>query len=373
MTGGVGIAAEWMGDADGPDHWRDTHVRVRGPVVRGLQGAFAENWLEGTGEVLAGDDYLPDLEPVDDGGPMQVVRSSAKVGDTNAEALYYLAIASARRSIELTAAYFVPRPAFTQALCDAAERGVDVRVLVPGPAHRQGLRPDRRPGVLRAPALGAGVRLFEYQPTMLHAKTLCRRRHAGRRSARSTSTTARSSSTTRSRWGSGTSASPASCTRRSSATSSARTRSIPTAGAAAVPPSASARPRPLCSAASSDPPILRSVRGRSRSGGSRSPQQGSRRCSPDGGAIPCWPRSATPTRPCCRLLRTRGHQRAGRGRDARARHGGRVRRRLGRDRRRRRLDRRCAGAASGCSRASPGPPRSGSTSPPSSRSAGSGR
>jgi len=116
MTGGVGIAAEWMGDADGPDHWRDTHVRVQGPVVRGLQGAFAENWLEGTGEVLAGDEYLPELEPVDDGGPMQVVRSSAKVGDTNAEALYYLAIASARESIELTSAYFVPRPAFTEAI-----------------------------------------------------------------------------------------------------------------------------------------------------------------------------------------------------------------------------------------------------------------
>ena len=68
MTGGVGIADEWTGDAEDPDHWRDTHVRVRGPVVRGLQGAFAENWLEATGEVLAGEGYLPDLEPVDGGG-----------------------------------------------------------------------------------------------------------------------------------------------------------------------------------------------------------------------------------------------------------------------------------------------------------------
>ncbi len=172
MTGGVGIAAEWSGDADGPDHWRDTHVRVRGPVVRGLQGAFAENWLEGTGEVLAGDEYLPDLEPVEDGGPMQLVRSSAKVGDTNAEALYYLAIASARHSIELTAAYFVPRPAFTQALCDAAERGVDVRVLVPGPhIDKDFVRTGGRAAYEQL--LAAGVRLFEFQPTMLHAKTLC--------------------------------------------------------------------------------------------------------------------------------------------------------------------------------------------------------
>ena len=172
MTGGVGIAAEWMGDADGPDHWRDTHVRVQGPVVRGLQGAFAENWLEGTGEVLAGDEYLPELEPVDDGGPMQVVRSSAKVGDTNAEALYYLAIASARESIELTSAYFVPRPAFTDALCAAAERGVDVRILVPGPHIDKGfVRAGGRAAYDEL--LDAGVRLYEFQPTMLHAKTLC--------------------------------------------------------------------------------------------------------------------------------------------------------------------------------------------------------
>ncbi|HEY8002555.1 MAG TPA: cardiolipin synthase [Solirubrobacterales bacterium] len=172
MTGGVGIAAEWMGNADDPDHWRDTHLRVRGPVVRGLQGAFAENWLEGTGEVLAGDEYLPELEPLDDGMPMQVVRSSAKVGDTNAEALYYLAIASARHSIDLTAAYFVPRPAFTEALCTAAKRGVDVRILVPGPEIDKGfVRAAGRAAYSQL--LDAGVRLFEYQSTMLHAKTLC--------------------------------------------------------------------------------------------------------------------------------------------------------------------------------------------------------
>ena len=133
MTGGVGIAAEWTGDAEDCDHWRDTHVRVRGPVVRGMQGAFAENWLEGTGEVLAGDEYLPEIEPLSDDSPMQFVRSSAKVGDTNAEALYYLAIASAQRMMDITAAYFVPRPAFTDALAEAAERGVRVRILVPGP------------------------------------------------------------------------------------------------------------------------------------------------------------------------------------------------------------------------------------------------
>ena len=171
FTGGVGIAEEWTGDAQDPDHWRDTHVRVRGPVVRGLQGAFAENWLEGTGNVLAGDRYLPDLDPVDDGGPMQVMRSSATVGDTNAEALLYLAVAAAKRSIELTSAYFVPRPAFTNALVEAAERGVELRILVPGPhIDKRFVRTAGRASYDQL--LDAGVELYEYRPTMLHAKTL---------------------------------------------------------------------------------------------------------------------------------------------------------------------------------------------------------
>ena len=171
MTGGVGIAEEWTGDAEDADHWRDTHVRVRGPVVRGFQGTFAENWLEATGEVLAGDAYLPDLDPIADGGPMQLVRSSAKVGDTNAEALYYLAIASARESIDLTAAYFVPRPAFTDALCSAAERGAKVRIVVPGPHIDKGfVRVAGRAAYERLTE--AGVELYEYQPTMLHAKSM---------------------------------------------------------------------------------------------------------------------------------------------------------------------------------------------------------
>jgi cardiolipin synthase len=171
LTGGVGIAEEWTGDAQDPDHWRDTHVRVRGPVVRGLFGAFAENWLEATGEVLAGEGYLPELEQSEGGGPMMVVRSSAGVGDTNVEALYYLAIAAARERLDLTAAYFVPRPAFIDALCDAAERGVRVRVLVPGPHIDK--PPVRVAGrVSYDQLLECGVEIFEYQPTMLHAKSM---------------------------------------------------------------------------------------------------------------------------------------------------------------------------------------------------------
>ena len=171
FTGGVGIAEEWTGNAQDPDHWRDTHVRVTGPVVRGLQGAFAENWLECTGDVLAGDRYLPYIEAIEDGGPMQVMRSSATVGDSNAEALIYLAVAAAKRSIELTSAYFVPRPAFTQALVEAAERGVHMRILVPG-SHidKQFVRTAGRAAYDEL--IEAGIEIYEYCPTMLHAKTL---------------------------------------------------------------------------------------------------------------------------------------------------------------------------------------------------------
>lgn len=171
MTGGVGIAGEWEGDARNPDEWRDTHVRVTGPVVRGMLGAFAEHWLEATGEVLAGEGYLPELEPEPGGVPVQLVRSTAGVGDTNTEAIHYLAIASARRSLDLCSAYFVPRPAFTEALCAAAGRGVEVRIVVPGPhIDKRLVRTAGRAAYDEL--LDAGVRLFEYQPTMLHAKTM---------------------------------------------------------------------------------------------------------------------------------------------------------------------------------------------------------
>ena len=171
LIGGVGIADEWTGNAEDPEHWRDTHVRVRGPVVRGLQGAFAENWLEATGDVLVGPQYLPDLEPLEGGCAMQLVRSSAGVGDTNIEALYFLAIACARKNINLTAAYFAPRPAFIETLCDAAERGVAVRLLVPGEHIDKGFVRKAGRGTYEE-LLGCGVRIWEYGPTMLHAKSL---------------------------------------------------------------------------------------------------------------------------------------------------------------------------------------------------------
>jgi cardiolipin synthase len=172
LIGGVGIAEEWTGDAQDPDHWRDTHVRVHGPVVRHLQGAFVENWLEATGEALVGEGYLPSLDPVSEGGPMQLVRSKAGVGDTNVEVLYFLAIESARRTLDLTAAYFSPRPAFIDALCEAGDRGVRVRLLVPGQhIDKEFVRIAGRRAY--ESLLRCGIEIYEYGRTMLHAKTLC--------------------------------------------------------------------------------------------------------------------------------------------------------------------------------------------------------
>jgi cardiolipin synthase A/B len=171
FTGGVGIAEEWTGDCEDPDHWRDTHVRVEGPVVRDLLSGFVDNWAEATGCILSGRRHLPDLRGFEDGTQAQVTRSTAQKGSTDAEQLFYTAIACARERIWLTTAYFAPRHAFVDALCDAVRCGVDVRVLTNGPhTDREVVRQAGRRCYQRL--LACGGRIFEYQRTMLHAKVL---------------------------------------------------------------------------------------------------------------------------------------------------------------------------------------------------------
>src|SRR6266540_4217269 len=171
FTGGVGIAEEWTGNCEDPEHWRDTHVRVEGPAPRDLLGGFLDNWAEATQCILSGRYHLPDLDGFDDGVQVQVTRSSAEKGSTDAEQLFYTAIACARERLWLTTAYFAPRRAFVDALCEAVRRGVDVRVLVNGPHIDKNL--VRRAGQQAYDRLlASGVRIFEYQRTMLHTKTL---------------------------------------------------------------------------------------------------------------------------------------------------------------------------------------------------------
>ncbi|MEX0990255.1 MAG: phospholipase D-like domain-containing protein [Actinomycetota bacterium] len=170
FTGGVGIAEEWTGNAQDPGHWRETHARVEGPAGRDLLGGFIENWAEATGEVLTGD-HLALVDPFDDGVDAQVTRSSATKGHTEAEELFFAAIEGSRERLWLTTAYFAPRRAFVDALTRASDRGVDVRLLVNGPHIDK--RIVRRAGhASYSTLLEHDIRIFEFQPTMLHAKIL---------------------------------------------------------------------------------------------------------------------------------------------------------------------------------------------------------
>jgi cardiolipin synthase len=171
FTGGVGIAEEWTGNCEDPGHWRDTHVRVEGPAARDLLGGFLDNWAEATQCILSGPHHLPDVGGFDDGVQVQVTRSTAEKGSTDAEHLFYAAIACARERIWLTTAYFAPRRAFVDALCAAVGRGVEVCVLTNGPyMDKQVVRQAGR--LAYEQMLECGMRIFEYQRTMLHAKVM---------------------------------------------------------------------------------------------------------------------------------------------------------------------------------------------------------
>ena len=170
FSGGVGIADNWLGDADSRDHWRETVVRVEGPVVTQMQFAFMDNWVKSRGELLTGLDYFPEGAPI---GEMttQVIKSSPSEGSSSVKLLYIISIVSATKSIYIANAYFVPDQDTTRALEGAIRRGVDVRVVVPGeytdvPIVRQASR------LHYDYLLRRGIRIFEYQPTMMHAKTM---------------------------------------------------------------------------------------------------------------------------------------------------------------------------------------------------------
>ena len=170
FAGGVGIADMWTGDAEDPDHFRETHLRLEGPAVRDILGGFLENWTEATQGILAGPRY-PDLSSFDHGVDVQVSRSTPTTGGTAVAKLFYAAIAGARERLWLTTAYFSAGSAFMDLLCAAAERGVDVRILVNGSkVDKEVVRQTAQRSYGRL--LESGARVFEYERAMLHAKTL---------------------------------------------------------------------------------------------------------------------------------------------------------------------------------------------------------
>ncbi len=170
FTGGLGIADLYLGHAQDKDHWRDGQFRVEGPVVGQLQAAFLDNWIETGGALLHGTDYFP---PLDSAGSAwaQAVHSSPGGGTENLRLMYLLAIASAGRTILIANPYFVPNTLAVEMLVAARRRGVNVEVLVPGPITDAGL--VRRASRAKwGPLLEAGVRIYEYQPTMYHNKLM---------------------------------------------------------------------------------------------------------------------------------------------------------------------------------------------------------
>jgi cardiolipin synthase len=170
FTGGVGIADVWQGNAEDPDHWRETHFRVEGPVVAQFQAAFNDNWIKTTGELLNGERYFPTLAPAGDLDAHLFIASPAG-GSESMHLMYLLAIAASKQSIDLAAAYFVPDELVIEGLLAARKRGVRVRILVPGPwidAEAVRLASKASWGAL----LQAGVEIHVYQPTMLHTKLL---------------------------------------------------------------------------------------------------------------------------------------------------------------------------------------------------------
>ena len=170
FTGGVGVADQWSGHAQDPDHWRDSHFRIEGPAVAQMQAAFNDNWIKTTGEVLNGPAYFPELQPVGDVDAHLFIASPSG-GSESMHLMYLMAIAASERSIDLAASYFVPDELIVQALLVARKRGVRIRILLPGPhIDSDAVRLASRAGW--EDLLLAGIEMSEYQPTMLHTKML---------------------------------------------------------------------------------------------------------------------------------------------------------------------------------------------------------
>jgi cardiolipin synthase len=170
FVGGAGIA-DWWAVADGTTKpWRDTMARIEGPVVTAIQGVFVENWLECCGEILIGDEYFPPLSPVGDTTAL-VVKSSPSDRATVSRVVFQLLIDASCREVLIATPYFLPDKALRRLLAETVGRGVRLSVLVPGANTDQRwvrLASRRMYGGL----LRAGVRIFEYEQAMIHAKSL---------------------------------------------------------------------------------------------------------------------------------------------------------------------------------------------------------
>lgn len=170
FIGGVGIADSWTGNAQSPEHWRDSHFELEGPAVAHLQAAFADNWMKTRAEVFNNEEYFPVLKPAGT-TVSQVFKSSPREGGDSARLMFLLSISAARQQILIANSYFVPDSHTIAALVGALERGVAVEIVVPG-RHIDTKVTRLASRSLWGPLLKAGAAIFEYQPTMFHCKVM---------------------------------------------------------------------------------------------------------------------------------------------------------------------------------------------------------
>ena len=170
-TGGFGLADYWLGNGRAEDEWRESNARFEGPSVAQLQATFSSGWAEATGELITGDLFFPPLAFAEVGTiEAGVLHSMPTIGSTPAERFLALSISGARRTLYISNSYFVPDDDFRDLLIRAAKRGVDVRVLTAG--DKSDVKTTVYAGRARYPELlKGGVRVYEYVPTMMHAKT----------------------------------------------------------------------------------------------------------------------------------------------------------------------------------------------------------
>ncbi|HSJ00957.1 MAG: phosphatidylserine/phosphatidylglycerophosphate/cardiolipin synthase family protein [Verrucomicrobium sp.] len=169
FTGGVGFADEWEGDGAKPNNWREMHAKLEGPIVAQFQSAFQQHWLSETKELLTGEIHFPVLAPA--GGLKLQMTTSDEFTVAALPLIQAVAIAAAERSIYITNPYCTPTDDQVWLLSEAVKRGVDVRMILPGKYNDQPATKAAGRGSY-GKLLAAGVKIYEFSPTMIHSKTL---------------------------------------------------------------------------------------------------------------------------------------------------------------------------------------------------------
>lgn len=167
---GHGISKMWTGNGQDKDHWRDTGVRLQGPVVNGVQAVFAQHWVEETQEVLIGEQYFPHQKPAGK-SRVHVLAGAPLGGVSDLEMMFKMGIASAQKELLIQNPYFIPDNQTVKLLRRAVKRGVEVRLMIPGAVSDSAI--VRHAGHRHfEEMLRDGVRIFEYQRTLIHQKIM---------------------------------------------------------------------------------------------------------------------------------------------------------------------------------------------------------